>query len=260
MIYAHPRSTLLAEDEPGPVQLLRETGSSPFFLTCDHAGRRIPRSLGQLGLSPADLRRHIAWDIGAAALTIQLSALLQATAVLQRYSRLVIDCNRPLRSADSIASLSEQTLIPGNQNLGHDASTQRTREVFEPYHACLRAQLDARTQRGQPTLLIAMHSFTPVYLGQSRPWHVGVLYHRDARLALALRNALRNEPDLVVGDNQPYSVSDETDYGVPEYGERRGLPHVELEIRQDLLEKPAGQREWAQRLARLMRPLAEAFV
>lgn len=260
MISVHPRSTLLADDEPGPVQLLRETGASPYFLTCDHAGRRIPRSLGQLGLDAVDLRRHIAWDIGAAALTVQLSAALQATAVLQRYSRLVIDCNRPLRSADSIALLSEQTLIPGNQNLGQEASTQRVREVFEPYHACIRAQLDARLLRRQPTLLIALHSFTPVYLGQARPWHVGVLYQRDARLAGALLDALRDEPDLVVGDNQPYSVSDETDYAIPEYGERRGLPHVELEIRQDLIEDPAGQRQWAERLARLMRPLAELFV
>ena len=259
MISAHPRSTLLADNEPGPAQLLRERGHSPFFFTCDHAGHRIPRSLGQLGLEAADLHRHIAWDIGAAALTVQLSAALDATAVLQRYSRLVIDCNRPLHSADSIALLSEETLVPGNQNLGTEACGQRVREVFEPYHACIRSQLDARLQRGQPTLLIAVHSYTPVYRGQERPWHVGVLYHRDARLAHALGAALGNEPGLVVGDNQPYSVSDETDYAIPEYGERRGLPHVELEIRQDLIQDPAGQREWIERLARLMLPLAKLF-
>lgn len=241
------------------MQLLRASGSSPYLLLCDHAGNRVPRSLGGLGLPDAELQRHIAWDIGAAPLTTLLSEVLDATAVLQRYSRLVIDCNRPLHSPDSIAARSENRLVPGNQQVSAADVEQRQREIFAPYHACIRDQLEARLRRGQTTLLIAIHSYTPVYLGQARPWHAGVLYHRDARLARALGAALRAEPGLLVGDNEPYSVGDDTDYAIPEYGERRGLPHVELEVRQDLIADAAGQQQWAQRLARLLRPIAEPF-
>lgn len=253
-------ASLLAPDEPQAWRIERAGGASACFITCDHAGNRIPRSLGTLGLSAADLQRHIAWDIGAAEVALQLSAALDATAVLQTYSRLVIDCNRPTHSADSIAVISERTPIPGNRDLTTEQAAQRVRDVFRPYHACIHRELDARRERGQPTLLLALHSYTPVYLGESRPWHAGVLYNRDARMAQLLRDLLRAEPGLVVGDNQPYDVSDETDYGIPEYGERRGLPHVELEIRQDLIADPAGQREWALRLARMLRHIERAFI
>jgi predicted N-formylglutamate amidohydrolase len=248
--------SLLAPDEPPPWRIEQTHGASPFFLLCDHAGWRIPRALGSLGLSDAERQRHIAWDIGAAAVALQLAEALDATVILQRYSRLVIDCNRPAASPQSILGISERTPIPGNQALSAADAARREREIFAPYHACIRAALEARRARGQPTLLLAMHSFTPVYLGEVRPWHVGVLYHRDARMAQRLAAALRSEPGLVVGDNQPYAVGDDTDVAIPEYGERGGLPHVELEIRQDLIADEAGQQQWAQRLARLLRPLA----
>lgn len=251
---------LLAPDEPQAWRVERARGASACFITCDHAGNRIPRSLGTLGLSPADLQRHIAWDIGAADVALQLSEALDATVILQAYSRLVIDCNRPLHSADSIVETSERTPIPGNRDLSPEQAAQRARDVFKPYHACIHRELDARRERGQPTLLLALHSYTPVYLGESRPWHAGVLYNRDARMAQLLGKLLRSEAGLVVGDNQPYDVSDETDYGIPEYGERRGLPHVELEIRQDLIADAAGQREWALRLARMLRQIEATLV
>lgn len=252
----HPAGpSLLATDEPPPWQVEQASGRSPYFLTCDHAGTRLPRRLGGLGLAAGELQRHIGWDIGAAGLSRHLAALLDATLVLQPYSRLVIDCNRPPQAPDSIARRSEATIIAGNQRLSAAAAAQRRREIFEPYHARIRALLDARLQRGQPTWLIAMHSFTPVYLGQARPWHVGLLYHRDARMAQALGALLRQNARLCVGDNQPYAVCDDSDYGIPEHGERRGLPHVELEIRQDLIAAPAGQRRWALRLARCLRML-----
>ena len=249
-------TSLLAGDEPRPWALERADGVSDFFLICDHAGARIPRGLGSLGLASGDLRRHIALDIGIAEVAHHLSAELGATLVLQPYSRLVIDCNRPLHRPDSIARISERTVIPGNAAVTPDQAAQRAREIFAPYHACIREQLDARLRRGQRTLLLALHSFTPVYLGESRPWHAGMLYHRDPRLAQALGAALRTDPALIVGDNQPYSVDDDTDYSIPEYGERRGLPHVEIEIRQDLIGDDAGQRQWASRLARALHPLA----
>ncbi len=253
-------STLLAEDEPPPCQIENPAGKSPFLLICDHAGQRIPRRLGTLGVTEADQQRHIAWDIGAAGVTLKLAAALNATALLQRYSRLVIDCNRPLHSAESIVTTSERTPIPGNDNLNVDEIAQRQHAIFAPYHAAIHRTLDTRRECGQPTLLLALHSFTPVYLDQVRPWHIGLLYNRDPRLARALAAALSTETGLVVGDNEPYTVDDNTDYSIPEYGERRGLLHVEIEIRQDLIADAAGQQRWTQRLADLLPPLVEPLM
>ena len=177
---------------------------------------------------------------------------LDACVVLQPYSRLVIDCNRPPGSADSIVSRSERTTIPGNVSISRVEAAARESEIFVPYHAHLRDLLDARLRRGQRTLLIALHSFTPVYRGVPRPWHAAVLYNRDPRLARLIARALRDEGGLVVGENEPYAVSDDTDYAIPRYGEARGLPHVELEIRQDLIDHAAGQAVWIERLARLL--------
>ncbi len=250
---------LLAADEPSPFLIERATGASPFFLTCDHAGMRIPRSLKTLGLAEEELQRHIGWDIGAAAVAQKLAQALDACLIQQIYSRLVIDCNRPLHSPESIAKISERTVIPGNQTVSESDAAQRASGIFTPYHERIRNELEARKARAQPTLLLAMHSFTPVYLDRIRPWHIGLLYNRDARLAKILSAALRKERGLVVGDNEPYSVSDESDYSIPEHGERRGLPHVEIEIRQDLIADEAGQREWALRLAGLLLPLEETL-
>lgn len=247
--------TLLADDEPAPVLAIRPDGASPLFLTCDHAGRRLPRALGDLGLPEAELRRHIAWDIGAAALSRLLSARLDATLIEQVYSRLAVDCNRPRHAPDYIVTLSETTAIPGNRELSAAAVAARTREIWQPYHDRIVAALDARKAAGRATVLIAMHSFTPVFKGVARPWHIGVLYGRDPRLGRILLGLLAAEGDLIVGDNQPYRISDATDYGIPVHGEGRGIPHVELEIRQDLIDADAGQSAWAERLARVL-PLA----
>ncbi len=250
---------LLDPDEPAPAVLVNAEGSSPFLLVSDHAGNRIPRRLGALGLSEADLRRHIAWDIGIAGVGRALAPLLDAALVLQSYSRLVIDCNRDPAVQSSIPEVSETTGIPGNLDLDTAARAARLAAVFCPYHARIAALLDRRAAAGRRTVLVALHSFTPVYKGVARPWQVGVLYNRDARLAHALLALLRAEGDLVVGDNEPYRVSDLTDYTVPVHGERRGLPHVEIEIRQDLIAMPAGQQLWAQRLLRLLPAAAAAL-
>ncbi|WP_281784574.1 N-formylglutamate amidohydrolase [Sinimarinibacterium flocculans] len=246
------RVALLAADEVPAVSLEGEARCSQYVTICDHAGNLIPRKLAMLGLQEAELQRHIAWDIGAAGVSRNLACALDGPVILQNYSRLVIDCNRPLSSGESIALRSEHTVIPGNRNLSWMATRQRAEEIFSPYHSCIRATLDARLQRKQDTVLISMHSFTPTYLGKRRPWHIGVLYNRDARLANALITALRAESGLTVGDNEPYEVGDDTDYSIPEYGERRGLLHVGIEIRQDLVCNEAGQRQWAARLERLL--------
>jgi len=252
--------TLLSPGDPAPFEELRAGGASPFLLIADHAGQAVPAKLGRLGLPQAELDRHIGWDIGIAGTTTRLSALLGAHAILQAYSRLVIDCNRPLHAPSSIAAASDGTAIPGNAGLDDAGRRQRADEIFLPYHAHIEAALEGRARLGRPTILVAMHSFTPAMNGDARPWHAGVLYQRDARFAHALLDALRAEGDLVVGDNEPYSVSDATDYAIPVHAETRGLPHVELEIRQDLIADAAGQQAWAERLARLFARLQAEFV
>jgi predicted N-formylglutamate amidohydrolase len=244
-----PGSRLLAEDEPPPFTVEHEHGRSPFVLICDHASRRIPRKLRTLGLSESELQRHIAWDIGARGVASQMAGILDAILIAQTYSRLVIDCNRPPGAPTSITPRSERTDIPGNQGISPEDAAARSQEIFVPYHARITAELDRRRAVAEPTVLISMHSFTPVFHSIARPWHVGMLYNRDARLARVLLELIRAEGEWTVGDNEPYSVSDGTDYAIPIYGEQRGLPHVEIEVRQDLISDEAGQREWAGRIA-----------
>ena len=248
-------SLLTFADEP-PVHESNPAGISPFLLTCDHYGRRLPKQLGDLGLPGSELTRHIAWDIGIAGVAERLATLLDAHLVAQRYSRLVIDCNRPPEVASSIPLLSEATVIPGNEGLSPEARAIRRREIFDPYHQRIDAIIDRRLHERRPTVLVAVHSFTPVYAGVARPWHIGTLYHRDKTLPRLLLKALRAEGDLVVGDNEPYAVSDLTDYTIPVHGEARGLINTGIEIRQDLIADPSGQHAWADRLARILSEIA----
>jgi predicted N-formylglutamate amidohydrolase len=249
--------TLLDDTDPDPVRVLRPDGGSDFFLTADHAGRAVPRRLGDLGVAASEWERHIAWDIGIAAVTERLSRALDAAAVLQTYSRLVIDCNRRPDWDTSIPTVSEHTEIPGNRGISGDEREARRRAIFDPYHQRITALLDRRRAASRRTVLVAMHSFTPVFKGETRNVEIGVLYNRDIRLAAIMLDLFRAECDLAVGDNAPYAITDSSDYTVPTHGEARGLPHVEIEIRQDLIADPAGQDAWAARLARLL-PIADA--
>ena len=246
-----PKS-LLAADEPAPVTVYNENGPSPFVLVADHAGNAMPRALRRLGVAEAECERHIAWDIGIAGLGGLLADALDATLIQQNYSRLVIDCNRPPGSPASIPEISELTPVPGNVALSEASKAARAREIFRPYHDRIEDELDRRRQAGRPAVLIALHSFTPTFKGVARPWHAAVLYHRDPRFPRRLLALLKEEKGLIVGDNEPYSVSDETDYTIPVHGERRGLPHALVEIRQDLIADESGQRRWARGLARLL--------
>jgi predicted N-formylglutamate amidohydrolase len=230
----------------------RPDGHSSFLILCDHAGRAIPASLGTLGLARADMDRHIAWDIGAAGVSDHLGAALEATVIKQAYSRLVIDCNRAPGHPTSIAPVSDGTDIPGNQAItGHDAA-QREREIFRPYQDLIAATVAQRRAQGRNTVLVAVHSFTPVFQGVVRPWHAGVLYDRDRAFSPAVLALLRAEAGLVVGDNEPYQLSQISDYTVPVHGEQNGLACVELEIRQDLIAAANGQASWAALLTRLL--------
>jgi predicted N-formylglutamate amidohydrolase len=247
---------LLGPSDPPPFRVIEPRESSPFLLAADHAGRAIPAALGSLGVSAGALDTHIAWDIGIASVTERLAEKLSAFAIIQNYSRLVIDCNRPLHVHSSIATLSEHTEIPGNVGVTPEQAAQRAREIFEPYHARILAEVERRERAAERIVYVAMHSFTPRFKGLDREWEMGVLYHRDRRLADRLLELLPKE-GLRVGDNQPYFVSDETDYAVPTYGEKRGHVHVELEIRQDLIATAEGQEKFALMLARVL-PLAAA--
>jgi predicted N-formylglutamate amidohydrolase len=243
-----PEYQLLAADEPPAFAASGREGRSNFVIVVDHASSRIPRRLGNLGLAPAELLRHIAWDIGALAVARRVAEALDAPLVAQNYSRLVIDCNRDPSVASSIPVAGESIAIPGNIGLPPEEVSARRREIFDPYHAHVSALLDERLSAGRPTILIAQHSMTNLFKGERRRMHAAVLYNRDRRFAGLVLDALRREVDVHIADNEPYFVSDATDYTIPRHGEARGLPHVEIEVRQDLVGHEAGQAAWARRL------------
>jgi predicted N-formylglutamate amidohydrolase len=256
---APPASPLLDPDEPPAFEVVNPAGTGHAVLSCDHASPRLPRRLGDLGVSEADRLTHIGWDVGAALVARRLSALVDAPLVLSNYSRLAIDCNRPPGAPTSIPDTTGGVDVPGNRDLPPARAAERAAALFWPYHRAIEALLDARRDAGRPTCFVAVHSFTPVLLGAARPWRAALLYNRDRRLADLFRAALAREPDLPVGDNEPYRVTDGGDFGVPAHGERRGIPHVLFEIRQDEIDHPAGVDAWAARLAGLLREAGAAL-
>ncbi|HLZ83966.1 MAG TPA: N-formylglutamate amidohydrolase [Caulobacteraceae bacterium] len=247
--------SLLEDGDPAAAIAENAGADAPFLIVCDHAGRTIPRRLGTLGVPAAALEQHIAWDIGALDLSRRLGEALGASLIHQTYSRLVIDCNRAPDHPGSIVTMSDGWTIPGNRGLTPTQAQARRREVFDPYHARIAAELDARLARGVPTLLVLVHSFTPRMDGFDRPWHVGVLHLHDSPASFALLGRLRGEDGLVVGDNEPYAM-DGTDYTAPVHRRGRGIDAVELEIRQDLLQDPASARRIADLFIRLLPTVA----
>ncbi len=241
----------LAPTDPDPVIAYDRGSSSPFVLVCDHAGRRTPAELGDLGLPPDAWERHIAWDIGAFGLAQALARRLGgACLIAQAYSRLVIDCNRHPDRADAIVAVADGTAAPGNRDLTPQARRARVEAIHTPYHLAISAELDARAARGLSTALILLHSFTPVMAGRVRPWEVGVL-HGGNRLSLAALDWLGRRAELTVGDNEPYAM-DEVDYTAPTHAGPRGLEYLELETRQDLIADPAGQDRFAALYAEML--------
>lgn len=247
---------LLSNDDPPVFGIRRPRARSMFVLTCDHAGRRIPRKLANLALSEAELATHVASDLGAADLGRRLCARLDAFAIFHNYSRLVVDVNRPPGAADSIVTLSERTRVAANERLAPRDVRRRVEELFRPYHRRIAEELDRRTASNRRTVLVSLHTFTPKYMDEPRPWHVGVLYGRDSRFATRVLAGLRADPALVVGDNQPYAVADDSDYTLVTHGEKRGIEHVELEIRQDLVADAAGCNSWSERLGSVLEQAA----
>jgi predicted N-formylglutamate amidohydrolase len=245
---------LLAAGDPAPVFVLNGGAPSPFLLLGDHAGRAIPHALGRLGLADADLDRHIAFDIGVQALGAALSTRLDATFVHQRYSRLVIDCNRRPGGDGSILAVSDGVAVAGNADLSPAAAHARLAEIYQPYQDEIARLLDARARR--PTVLIALHSFTPAMQGKARPWRLGVLHRHDSAFSTAVLELMRAELGAAVGDNQPYAM-DDTDNTIPLHADPRGLDYLELEVRQDLLADLPGQEGMADWLAPRLRTALE---
>lgn len=233
--------------DPPPVTVENEAGASPVLLVCEHASRFVPAAYDGLGLSEADLSRHIAWDIGAGALARALSRRLDATLVLGNYSRLLVDCNRPLASPTLMPAVAETTRVPGNEGLDAAERERRIAGIFRPFQAAVAGCLDARAARGRASVVVGVHSFTPVFQGVSRPWHAGVLYGRARDFGERLLAALGG-PSGTLAANEPYRIDDE-DYTVPVHGDARGLDAVLVEVRNDLIAQDAGVQAWTERLA-----------
>ena len=239
-------------DWPEPLEVLNPRSDAEIVLICDHASNHIPAEYRGLGVSAADLQRHIAWDVGAAGVTCGLAARLGAPAFLGTYSRLLVDLNRPFGSPTSMPVLSEATAIPGNRDLPPAEIDRRRRLIFDPFHHGIAAVLDARERAGQRSRIVAIHSFTPVFLGVSRPWHVGVLYEGAPDYAAHVMSGLARDPALVVGENVPYQIERTSDYAIPVHGTDRGSAALLIEIRNDLISDAAGIAEWTDRLAAVL--------
>jgi predicted N-formylglutamate amidohydrolase len=249
---ASTATAFLAPDETPAVTVVNPHGAAPVVLLCEHAARRVPARLGTLGVPAADMERHIAWDIGAEAVTRALAQRLDAPAVIAGYSRLVVDLNRPLDSATLMPAVSDGTPILANQALTEADRQARLNALFHPYHAAVHACVDAKRAAGQSPAIISVHSFTPVMNGFQRPWHLGVLWDQDGRLPLPLLDLLRAEPGVVVGDNVPYSGRDGHGYTLKTHSTRPGLPGVLIEVRQDLIGDAGGVERWSALLAQAL--------
>jgi predicted N-formylglutamate amidohydrolase len=234
---------LIGPGEPPPFRVLNPHGRARVLVVCDHASNRIPAALDNLGLDELALGRHIACDIGAGDVAEQLAVRLDAPAVLAGYSRLVVDCNRGLNDPTSILAISDGEFIPGNQGLSEEEKTERARQFFHPYHDAIRRRLESFERRGIVPAFIAVHSFTPIFKQVRRPWQIGILWDNDPRIPVPLIEGLR-AVGIVVGDNEPYSGKAPADHTVDHHGEAGGLPHVSIEIRQDLVDHPEGVSRW----------------
>ncbi len=253
---------LLSAADPSPVEVVNANAKSVYVLTCEHAGRAIPHALGDLSLSEHHLQRHIAWDIGARGLALLLAKALQAPLVLQHYSRLVVDCNRPHGAKDLIPEVSDGTEIPGNVALTQQEIETRVSDIHTPFHAQVASLLDARARTGTATALVSVHSFTQRLdtETENRPWDLGLLHHRHEKLSHLVHDELKTQAShLTVAFNEPYSITDTGDYTIPVHGERRDIPNILLEVRNDHIAYQTGQEVWSKLLSDVLNGAAEGL-
>jgi predicted N-formylglutamate amidohydrolase len=240
--------SLIATDEPPPTQMLNPRGKAKVLLVCDHASNRIPRGMSNLGADESVLNEHISHDIGAYAVLVQLSKKLDAPAITANYSRLVIDLNRSLSDASVIPEISDSIRIPGNQNLSKEDRAERVHCFYTPYRMAIDHAIQGFRERNIIPAFIAIHSFTPQMLGGDvRPWQIALLWDKDPRIPVPLMENLRSHrQSIMVGDNEPYSGKHPADYTIDHHAEAAGLPHVSIEIRQDLISTAEGVDIWSE--------------
>ncbi len=249
-----PNRRLLSSNDAAPVEIRRATAESDILLVCEHAGQATPAALGTLGLSPDDFNSHIGWDIGAEAVARRMSDRLGAPLIVQRYSRLVIDCNRPPGSDGSIPKMTGGIHVPGNGGLSPDDAEARKREIFDPYDAAVATTVHEHRFRA----IFSIHSFTPDYPGETRPWDLGLLSRRDTMTAQALADKIsQSDPSLSIALDQPYQIDDETDWLIPRYAEAKGLSHALIEICNKRIVDESGQDRWAMLLSDAIRTLMD---
>ncbi|MEQ8665766.1 MAG: N-formylglutamate amidohydrolase [Rhodospirillales bacterium] len=257
IVHAGPgEAGLLGPGDPPPFDLINPHGSSPLVLICDHAGLSVPKALGDLGLPDSAWARHISHDIGARRMTEMLSADLDAVAVMHNYSRLVIDCNRPLGHPESIIAVSDDQPVPANERCTTAQAALRENALFWPYHQTISSLIGSRWRHaGRPPILFSVHSFTPRYGGTIRPWDAGVLYNRDPRMAKPMMEYLRTQ-GLNIGDNQPYSGL-EAAFTIDVHGAAPGIAHMVIEVNQDQVGDEDGQRRWVDMLGGALREILD---
>jgi len=249
------KSTLLTPADPPPFVVHNKHGTSPYLFVSEHAGNRVPSKLGGLGLDETDLEDHIGLDLHIKAFGKDLSDQMHACYIFQPYSRLIIDCNRPPASEQSILKIADQRPVPGNAGLSAQDTAARQQEIFWPFHRQIAAELDRRAADGQETILVTLHSFTPAMQsgGAGRPWPITFQYGRQPQFSKALMEQLaRSEPKMKIGDNVPYPVQDDTHYGIPVHGEQRNLLHTMIELRQDGISTPEDRAIWVNTLVKLL--------
>lgn len=249
------RYPLIGPGDPPPFMTYNDHGKARVLLVADHASPYFPAAMNQLGLADWVLERHVAWDIGSDKLTRLLADELDAQAVLAGFSRLIIDPNRRLDDPTAILEVSDGIGIPGNLDLDDGQKTLRVQSFFQPYHDAIEERLQRFAARGEVPALISVHTCTPVFDRVVRPWHIGVMWDTDPRIALPLMGRLRAMDGICIGDNEPYSGRHPHDFTVDCHGERTGLPHVGIEVRQDLVRDEAGARQWAVILAAALAPV-----
>ncbi|MEM7432279.1 MAG: N-formylglutamate amidohydrolase [Pseudomonadota bacterium] len=249
---------LLSASEPSPYYTIHPLSDMPVLLVCDHASCRFPESLGDMGLDPFARRCHLAVDIGAGALTEYLADSLGVTAVVAQYSRLVMDCNRQLLDPSAFLEFGDGVVVPGNRNLSAAAKEARANEIYWPYHRGVEAQVKRLLALGKPPVFVSVHSFTPVMNGESRPWQIGVLWDKDRPTAKTFIDGFR-DAGYVVGDNEPYSGKAPQDFTIDYHAEEAGLPHVGIEIRQDLIDNPAGIELIASQMHKIIQSIADGM-
>ncbi len=229
----------------------------PVLLVCDHASNRIPPELNQLGMDDHLLATHIGWDIGAAEVSKALGEALQVPVVQASNSRLVVDCNRRLDDPSAFPESSDGVAVPGNQKLSEAQRCQRAEQFYWPYHHAIRDQVRKLERLAAAPAIIAVHSFTPTLEGKLRPWHVGALWDKDSRIAAPFMASLLNIGDVMVGDNEPYSGCHPADFTLDHHAEAEGLPHLGIEVRQELISDADGVRHWSAILLEALKPVLE---